>query len=426
MKKVTLVVALTALCGLAASTFADVQNIRLSGDIRLRGYYLNAVDGSAADEAFIAQRTRVTVEADLEDHVLAVVTLKGEGLWGAEPVGGVSAASASWAVGMPEAYVQLNEVFYTPATLKLGRQSLNYGHGMIFSSADGEYAFDAARLVLDYYPLTIDVVAGQLANATTFGPLTHGPASDLLFLNGRYEFKDSIIQNIEVYFGWVSQNDAAAAGGAAPGVSLNGVSPGIVGIRSDLVPTENLKAWGEFAYEFGGGAARPGGISAILLNLGASYTCKKSSLAPSFNASWTFAGGSAGKGQFVPLFDYTDANGILFAPALANIHIFNLGASIKPSANTSLGLQAFYYLKSDKAVSAANSGSNPLHDFGGIATAQGTARELGWEFDAILGYDYSKDVRAQFVYALFLPENDLQVTVPQAAHELRGELTVKF
>ena len=44
MKRIWLVVALAALGGLASKTFADVQNIRLSGDIRIRGYYLNVTE----------------------------------------------------------------------------------------------------------------------------------------------------------------------------------------------------------------------------------------------------------------------------------------------------------------------------------------------------------------------------------------------
>jgi len=38
-----------------------------------------------------------------------------------------------------------------PATLKLGRQYLQYGRGLILSSVEQEYNYDAARLVLDYY-----------------------------------------------------------------------------------------------------------------------------------------------------------------------------------------------------------------------------------------------------------------------------------
>jgi hypothetical protein len=85
VKKLWLVVALVALGGLTSKTFADVQNIRLSGDIRIRAYFLDSVSDNGTlgtqggNATFISQRTRVSVEADLEDHVLVVVTLQAEG-----------------------------------------------------------------------------------------------------------------------------------------------------------------------------------------------------------------------------------------------------------------------------------------------------------------------------------------------------------
>src|SRR5437867_2208451 len=120
--------ALAAGLGLATNSFADVQNIRLSGDIRIRGYYLaNSTEGDSSfqsEAAFISQRTRVCVEADLEDHVLVVVTLKAEGLWGAnnesssggagseangtgsfDDGGGSAAINRRWDLGVTEAYV---------------------------------------------------------------------------------------------------------------------------------------------------------------------------------------------------------------------------------------------------------------------------------------------------------------------------------
>jgi len=53
--------------------------------------------------------------------------------------------------------------------------------------------------------------------------------------------------------------------------------------------------------------------------------------------------------SFVPWFDYADGyNGYLFAPALTDIHIFNLGASVKPYENTTLALQALLLPETDK------------------------------------------------------------------------------
>jgi hypothetical protein len=456
VKKQWLIMVLATVVGLAASSYADVQNIRLSGDIRTRGYWLdNAAEGANGDfqssSAFIEQRTRVSVEADLEDHVLVVVTLKAEGLWGApdqtssagpgveDDAGG--AINRGWTVGVDEAYVQLNEMFYSPATLKLGRQYLNYGHGLILSSVDQEYNYDAGRLVLDYYPVTVDLIGARLVDNGTFGGDSNHQSSDLLFLNARYEMTDNVIKDIEAYFGWVAQsshNGVTNATQAPP--TLNGASPWVVGVRGDLTPADSLKAWVEAAYEGGAdGTANSQGISAVLLNGGASFAIK-GGWSPVVHANYTFASGGGegqnpatgapGKATFVPWFDYVEGyNGYLFAPELSNIHIFNVGVSSKPYENMSLSCNVYYYLKADNNSFA---GSNPNIDFGGLSFTregvQSNSRQLGWEVDNVFGYDYSKDVRFQLVNAFFIPAGAYRrdPTVNSASHEVRGEVSVKF
>ncbi len=451
MKKVSLIVALVALCGLAASTFADVQNIRLSGDIRIRGYLsdkANAQGDSQGPAAqFITQRTRVTVEADLEDHVTAVVTLQATGIWGNCNSGETThtGTSRTFDVGVSEAYVQLRELFYSPATLKLGRQSLNYGTGLIISSADQMYTFDAGRLVLDYHPLTIDIVGAQLSNEQNFSPTVEAPfpkgQSDMLFVNAKYEVNGSVVKNIEGYFGWVSQARAPQAFGIDHDYTTP--SPLLIGLRTDLTPIENLTASLEGAYEFGNADGNFDGssvssdktISAFLLNAALKYTLKGVAWTPVLNASYTYASGdsqqagqyeavSNSRHAFVPWFDMADGyNGYVFAPALSNIQIFNLGASVKPAANTTLALQGYYYLKADRNGYV---GSNPNANLGGLGfnSSNNDSRDLGAEVDAIVAYDYSKDVRCQLVYGAFFPNN--AYGIDRTVNEVRGELNVKF
>ncbi len=441
MKKLCLLAGLAVSIGLTSDAFADVQNIRLSGDIRVRGYLLdNAADLDSDtdpnEDSFISQRTRVTVEADLEDHVLAVVTLKAEGLWGStDATAGSGAGSASGSridrgfdLGLNEAYVQLNEVFYTSATLKLGRQFLNYGRGLIISSVDYEYNFDAARIILDQYPLTIEIVGAKALETSAFGPGTAGSGdADLLFVNSRYEMSDSIIKDIEAYFGWLAQNGNAVGSSAVP-PSAAGASPLIIGLRSDINITEDINTWFEAAYEFGSaGTGATDDISAWLLNAGVQITMKDIQWVPIVNASWTYASGGANSGDnFIPWFDYAQGqNGYVFSPMLSNIHIINVGTSIKPSQNTTLALQGYYYTKVDEDGPA---GGNGNIDFGGLPTVGGpSGKDLGLEIDTILGYDYSSDVHAQLVYGVFIPDNAYTSGAGDSAvNVIRGEVNVRF
>ena len=346
------------------------------------------------------------------------------------------AINRSWATGIDEAYVQFNELFYTPATLKLGRQYLHYGRGLIISSVEQEYNYDAGRLVLDYYPLTIDIVGAQLVNNQTFGAApSHAGANDLLFVNARYELSDSAIKDVEAYFGWVSQGSSIGLSDSRVPPTAAESSPLIIGLRADVNPLDALQTWVEGAYEFGADGTVGGQtLSAVLLNVGGRYTLKNVQWVPAFNANYIFASGGGKDGEassFRPWFDYADGyNGYLFVPSLSNIHIFNLGASVKPYENTTLALEGYYYMKADRDSAA---GSNANVDFGGLGIApDGSSRDVGWELDGILGYDYSKDVRMQLVYGVFLPgsafksDKDATVDMSRAAQEVRAEVNVKF
>jgi hypothetical protein len=446
VKKAWLVIALTALGGLAANTFADVQNIRLSGDIRVRGYYLADAGTPQNEEAtFISQRTRVCVEADLEDHVLVVVTLKAEGLWGSDnnadessgagtsSGAGSDAINRRWEVGVTEAYLQLNELFYSPATLKLGRQYLHYGRGLILSSAEQEYNFDAARLVLDFYPFTLDLVGASAVNNQSFTANPSGAGgAEVLFVNGRYEMNaDNAKVNLEGYLGWLAQHGQVSSSRVSP--SSTGSSPVILGLRTDIA-VPGFTTWAEAAYEPGSSGTNSSNkeISAWLANVGFKVGSKDWKMSPTVNANYTYAsgGGSNGRANFIPWFDYVDGyNGYLFAPLLSNLHILNAGGSIKPAENLTLGLQAYYYLKADND-SPVSSNSNV--DFGGLGYSGlanlNNSADLGAEIDVIAGYDYSKDVRLQLVYGMFIPMNAYKSNpaIAAVAQEVRGEVNVKF
>jgi hypothetical protein len=265
----------------------------------------------------------------------------------------------------------------------------------------------------------------------------------MLFANARYEMTDTIVKNIEVYFGWIAQgssgpiDDSWSRVPPTAGVSpdfLGGASPWIIGVRSDIQPSDNFSVWLEAVYE-GGSDGLDGneGIQAFMGNVGFRFVLKDAQWTPAFNGNYIYAsgGGSVSQHAFRPWFDYVDGyNGYVFKPALSNIHIINLGASVKPAENATLSLQGYYYMAADTTPGHPGIGlvGNLNEDNGPIGySPSGSSQGYGWEIDAIFGYDYSKDVRFQLVYGAFIPGNAYTYYTSDAvAQEVRGEVNVKF
>ncbi len=439
MKRLWLVAVGVLFCAAWSQVSAEVQNIRVSGDIRIRGYYVNnlnltdsgktvppetftdpatgevtEVSKSANDrDFFLAQRSRVTVEADLEEQVLAVVTVNGIGTWGSEPeLSSALPRTQDFEVTLSEAYVQMQEMFYSPVTLKLGRQYLNYGRGLILSSKEYELRYDAARVVYDQYPFTVDLVYAALVEGlqSIFDRALVGSDSDMFFANLRFEPDNSLLQDAEMYVGYMDQG--------------TGASPGIVGLRGDILPQEAWTAWGEVAYEFGD-ADQGGDLRAWMFDLGTEYIMSQSALEPKLTLGYTYAQGDRDvERMFVPWGDY-EIWGYVFSPQLSNIHILKAAAEVLPVENLSLGLDIYYYLQDDPVAMVMGS---PYKQNGGVnAVTNGDDRQLGAEFDFVVGYDYSQDVRTQFYVGAFFPDDAYSGSSgDDEAIEVRGEVQVNF
>ncbi|MBU4141214.1 MAG: hypothetical protein KKA80_04900, partial [Candidatus Omnitrophica bacterium] len=141
-RKIALFCALIGLVAFVAHpAYAEVQNIKVSGDIQALGVYRNNYDledgkvifGGGADiDSYPAEDTdslfmsvvRLRVDADLTDNVSACVRLANLREWDV-------AEAAADDIVLDLAYVTLKEMLYSPLTLVIGRQILQYGDGLI-------------------------------------------------------------------------------------------------------------------------------------------------------------------------------------------------------------------------------------------------------------------------------------------------------
>lgn len=446
MKKVLVFVLVTVFClGVAQSLRAEVQNVRIGGDIRIRAYgtqnLYNLNSDVDDDDFYFRQRTRVSAEADLTDNIWVVTTVEADGMWGRETVrmeddGTYSKIDNDWDVNVAEAYLQMSEMFYSPLTLKLGRQYLNYGRGFLISSREWEYKFDAARAIMDFYPWTIDLIYSRLVETDNPADGGLGKAfddTDLFGVNFMYE---EDLWTMEGYvFGIRDEFDEE--------YRQTKNSPVAIGIRGDTSPVEALDFWGEFAYELGtyqttaredvGQDTRD--IRAFAFDLGAVYVFDVT-WEPAVAFSYTYASGDDDPGNvtddddyeaFNPFFNY-NYYGQAYSPALSNIGIFNAQLSLLPSEDVTLILDFFYYQQNEEV---AMSMGDPNQDNGGIrADTNGDDKDLGMELDVTLEYNYSEDLSTQFVFAWFKPGDAYETAAndedPDDVFEGRLEFKVSF
>jgi len=401
MKKLIFLSVLALAIAFVTSAYAEVQNVKVGGNIRIRPYYSNNLndlsDASGTDYGFIQQRTRVIVEADLTDNVAVNASLEANGLWGDTSSSTPFASDKDWNTSVNEAWVQLSELYYTPLTLKLGRQYLNYGTGFIISSAEYENNFDAARAVLNFEPWTIDLVYSKLLETSATNK-----DLDLWGGNARYAADK---WNIEGYF-W----------GLVKKGTDNTYLPGI---RGDITPIENLDLWGEFTYAF-----NDGDMDAIGANLGAKYQFANTTWKPTIGLAYAYgAGDKAGVDVFPDTAEY-NYYGYAYSPALSNIHIFNANLTVQPVEKLALTLDYYHYLQDEKMkMNMADSNQ----DNGGIsALTNGTDDALGDELDIIANYDYTQDVSTQLYLAWFMPGDAYSSPNDDDAYEIRGEIVVSF
>ena len=190
-KRLILILALAFVVGISFAAYAEVQNVKVSGDLTVKAVYRNnfdltkpATEGPVLPPAAGAvimrpvvdpstwndkeqdflSITRVRVDADLTDNVATTVRLINERNWGesTQTVTGrnnvnvglgsrnplIGAAFVPNAIGVANtradengvdidlAYVTLKEFLYSPLTLTIGRQELHFGNDWIVGDPD--------------------------------------------------------------------------------------------------------------------------------------------------------------------------------------------------------------------------------------------------------------------------------------------------
>ncbi len=139
-----------------AALAADAPEIKVGGEVRMRGYYLNNfldfADSNNADEWSIFRiRTRVFVSASLDNGVSAYVRLGNQNY--GEGVAGLPSDGDKWEEEnksnkffVDAAYIDVKGLFGLPLDVQFGRQNLMYGSGWVILDGQSQYGSTSAYL----------------------------------------------------------------------------------------------------------------------------------------------------------------------------------------------------------------------------------------------------------------------------------------
>lgn len=434
----------------AFAAYAEVQNIKVSGDLTVYGIMrelridnnvpASGSPGGTNDDKHqtLASIVRLRVDADLTDNVMATLRLINERYWDEADTYGDKDQ-----IMIDLAYATFKEFLYSPLTLVVGRQELHYGSEMVIGDpntnnaiATGSVgltsdpdlsmlkAFDAIKLILDYDPLVIDIVASKIVENT-------GNRDDdvsLYGVNANYALNRNTV--LEAYY-WLKEtgrkNDADIK---------KGLRTDTIGARVVTKAIDDLTLSAEAAIQVGNyqtstGTEPMARRKAWALELGAIYDMGDAKYPTSLRGGYAFFSGEKETYDeserryyrgWDPMYENQTFGHIantLFNQT--NAHVLMLGTTVKATDDVSI-MGDYYAFWWDKAYADGYSGST-VRGNGFMATNKKFAAQ---ELDLKAIYDYTEDVQFGLLLGILVPGPAFNSAYRNTATELIGSMKVTF
>jgi hypothetical protein len=452
MRKILLLAALAIFA--VTPAFASVQNVKVSGDINSIWLVRDHFDlGDQGDinryQNLLITQARLRVDADLTDNVSTTIRLLNERTWGSSG----DNTSESEEIELNLAYVTLREMLYSPLTVVVGRQEFKYGNSFVIDSAGPNNstssgglngvaedlslrrAQDAVRMILDYNPLTIDIVASKVDSGSTDSLLPQDDDIDLFGFNANYQLGDDMNSVIEGYF-WSKLDQGAkddAIGNKVDSVYMPGV-------HASTNVLDGLMLSAEAAWQFGTKVAsstfapdpaernikRDAFGAQLLANYKVPLEATKQ-YSPVLTTGYTYVSGDKGAADgknpgnkderytaWDPMFENQGKDTIyntLFN--LTNAHIATIRGQIKPMEDLTALMEynGIWLAKELRDTTTPDNGNCTGADCITLVQPDGNSStplmvsnlKLGDEVDMKLVYDYTEDVQIGAMMGYFWP-----------------------
>lgn len=431
-KKLIIVLALLLAVGFTAAAYAEVQNVKVGGDLFIFGVTRYRFDlakpvGGNFDSGTNNTRTgdiwgsvvRVRIDADLTDNVSTTVRLINERPWS---TASDDAAGETTGINLDLAYVTLKEFLYEPLTLVIGRQNLKIGDGLLiadpYTNQTGTAAsafptgfrgfsqrrgFDAMVAILDYDPLKI--TAGFVKALEGYTSLeTNNHDANVYAVNAVYK---TDILGITPELTYVLKEFKKA--------QTNNYS-----IRVVATPLKDLTTKGEFVYQSRKGiraddeAAADNAYTAAV-----DYVFSEVKFMPSIGVDFMHL-----SRNWDPLYESVVTGDILNGfLANSNQQVFGINLSAKPTDDITLKLR---YLNDRLPKTVGDTDLPVWGSSTGAFYQMQDKHEIGNELDAKVIYDYTEDVQFGFNVAYFIPGSAFDSVNRESATQVLGTMKVTF
>jgi hypothetical protein len=221
MKRVLI---LTVFAILAASvSLAEMTDVRIGGEIRVRGEKVTSGADGIKDQGRVPQRLRVNLNARMNETTKGYVSLQDSRIWGKEE-DTADTGDEKEAVDVSQAWFQLDQVAGQPVSVRVGRQALEYGDQRLVGSfewSNNARRFDALKLVHSTETYSIDLWTAKVVEKTVDAPGDNTADDDLDF-RGLYVTVKTVPNNIVDLYLLEDKNDATERDVLTYGLRLEG------------------------------------------------------------------------------------------------------------------------------------------------------------------------------------------------------------
>jgi hypothetical protein len=410
MRKSLIVLVAAMAVAMTAPAFAELQNVQVGGELRIRGNWyseagLSFDDDLQPDTLYFEQRTKVNVKADFTDDVSAFIELDSYNLFGDDfrgleradaaysaPIArGVAASSDTFGVltgvdnndGTPvsfyQGYIQMDDAWGYPLSFRIGRSEMQHGseflvgnndtaslyRGLSFDGVWGTYTHDQFNLTAFWTRLV-----------TNNNPFRFEESGDVNF-SGIYAsytgLEDMVIDGYYYYY-HQALTDPLAGFGATDAYKFHTIGARFAGSKAQFDWEMNA------AYQTGDTGIPGVDISAWGLQGALGYTFD-SEYQPRVFVQGVYLSGDDEDAPFNRLFSDHEYSEFLANTDLTNVWLVGGGASAQVTESINLSAVANYF--------------QVVEDFGAPDKA------LGVELGIYATYDYSEDLYFSAGYAHF-------------------------